>query len=142
MSARRWPSLWGIGWKGTKRSLGFGLRPKPNRTVLSDLCLEANPRLGRPLGIQDWPQGRALYCGFLGHKRSVVQTRSLREVKGRDWNKAGASKLNLENQQPGRTGKCVWLLENLASGKTSETCNPEAAPPLPRLVRVAELKPA
>lgn len=134
--------MWGIGWKGTKRSLSIGLRPKSNRTVLPGLCLEANPRLGRPIDIQDWPQGRTLYCGFLGHKGSVVPTRSLGEGRGRDWNKAGASKLNLENQQAGRTRKRLWLLESLASGKASESCNPEAAPPLPRLVRAAELKPS
>lgn len=39
--------------------------------------LRDNPRLERPLGIQDWPQGRALYCGFLGHRDFVVPTRPL-----------------------------------------------------------------
>lgn len=39
--------------------------------------------------MQDWPQGRALYYGFLGHRDSSSDKTSQR-VKGSDWNKAGA----------------------------------------------------
>lgn len=143
--ARRWPSWWGIGWKGREEESALGIGPRPARyhsprsTLISQSMFRETP------GIQDWSQGRVLYFGFSPRPpptRSLVRKRPLREGKVSGWNKAGASERNLKEQLSGRHGKCSWLQESFGSGKASGNCNPEAAVPLQRCGGASELKSA